>query len=258
VRWGVLVLLCACGRVKFDALPDAIGVTAHDEDGDGIPDAIDVCPWIADPAQLDTDGDGVGDACDPEPTVPRQRLSFFTPMFPDAPCSANPGSAAWIKSGDTWSVTGAAASSVICKMVPLADTDLWIGIDIVQFTGYPEQLSIDMNAGMPGPYYYADMYNSNATTTPDVAITYSNGAGGYMTLVTKNPPVLHAGSVTEHLTARTAATGTASFTFATGWPGEPYVMSANTPMYAGAPGFVYFFQHADVTVHYVAQVDTMP
>ncbi len=48
--------------------------TAADSDGDGIPDATDLCPTVFDPvrpldngAQVDTDGDGIGDACDPCP-----------------------------------------------------------------------------------------------------------------------------------------------------------------------------------------------
>ncbi|HSD86423.1 MAG TPA: hypothetical protein VLB44_02875, partial [Kofleriaceae bacterium] len=43
--------------------------TGHDEDGDGFPDACDVCPTVPDGTQLDDDGDGVGDACDPRPAV---------------------------------------------------------------------------------------------------------------------------------------------------------------------------------------------
>jgi hypothetical protein len=35
-----------------------------DADGDGVPDALDVCPRVADPEQLDSDVDGRGDACD--------------------------------------------------------------------------------------------------------------------------------------------------------------------------------------------------
>ncbi|MDQ3454874.1 MAG: Ig-like domain-containing protein [Actinomycetota bacterium] len=34
-----------------------------DRDGDGVPDASDVCPTVPDPGQIDSDGDGSGDAC---------------------------------------------------------------------------------------------------------------------------------------------------------------------------------------------------
>jgi hypothetical protein len=54
-----------------------VGGTAHDEDGDGIRDACDVCPHISDVGQADGDGDRVGDACDPEPTIGRQQIVVF-------------------------------------------------------------------------------------------------------------------------------------------------------------------------------------
>jgi hypothetical protein len=37
---------------------------AVDADGDGLPDAEDNCPNVANPSQADSDGDGLGDACD--------------------------------------------------------------------------------------------------------------------------------------------------------------------------------------------------
>jgi hypothetical protein len=38
-----------------------------DADGDGVPDATDNCPAVANPDQADADGDGAGDACDASP-----------------------------------------------------------------------------------------------------------------------------------------------------------------------------------------------
>src|SRR5262245_29639704 len=43
--------------------PGAVALT--DTDADGIPDAGDDCPDLANPSQEDRDGDGLGDACDP-------------------------------------------------------------------------------------------------------------------------------------------------------------------------------------------------
>ncbi len=41
-----------------------------DTDGDGIPDADDNCPGVANPTQADADSDGIGDACDITPGGP--------------------------------------------------------------------------------------------------------------------------------------------------------------------------------------------
>lgn len=41
-----------------------------DEDGDGVPNRLDNCPFHPNPDQSDSDGDGVGNACDNCPEVP--------------------------------------------------------------------------------------------------------------------------------------------------------------------------------------------
>src|SRR5579883_331732 len=104
MRWTAVVVLAACGRVDFAPRPvDAPSpVMGHDEDGDGVPDAIDVCPHIPDPAQLDRDGDGIGDACDPEPDVPRQHLALFASLQPgDNPLRADTNGGAWTQDTDS-------------------------------------------------------------------------------------------------------------------------------------------------------------
>ena len=60
------------GLAGFDldavaALHYATGPGEPDSDGDGVPDARDDCPAVANADQRDTDGDGIGDACDPCP-----------------------------------------------------------------------------------------------------------------------------------------------------------------------------------------------
>jgi hypothetical protein len=53
----------AIGDMDFQVLG---GPGIVDSDGDGVPDADDNCPGVANPGQEDNDGDGIGDACDPD------------------------------------------------------------------------------------------------------------------------------------------------------------------------------------------------
>src|SRR5262245_45648790 len=84
MKLGCVLLLAsaaACGGENgggMDAAPgDDAGVDARidgaitpdadplaDTDGDGVLDSVDLCPTVADPAQVDLDGDHIGWMCD--------------------------------------------------------------------------------------------------------------------------------------------------------------------------------------------------
>jgi imidazolonepropionase-like amidohydrolase len=59
----------ACDPCPLDAdKTTCTGVDPNDTDKDGVPNATDNCPAVANADQKDTDGDGKGDVCDPCPT----------------------------------------------------------------------------------------------------------------------------------------------------------------------------------------------
>ena len=105
---GVALVLAGCGfhpaagpgdgpvgddDADLDMSPppiDAIdGSTTVDTDNDGVVDAIDNCPMVANPDQHDEDADNTGDACDPCPQVANAVLDTDADGLPDA-CDPHP------------------------------------------------------------------------------------------------------------------------------------------------------------------------
>ena len=98
------------------------GATApHDEDGDGIDDACDNCPSIANSNQADQGeigaglvADGVGDACDPRPSLAGESILLFDPLTSGqlgAMWSVYAGT--WVPAADTVAETAVGMSQEI-------------------------------------------------------------------------------------------------------------------------------------------------
>src|SRR5262245_42993162 len=63
---GSLATALAIGALA----PPTSAQPATDVDADGVPDAVDDCPWNPNAHQEDGDGDGVGDVCDADTINP--------------------------------------------------------------------------------------------------------------------------------------------------------------------------------------------
>jgi hypothetical protein len=119
-----------------DALACAIG---HDEDGDGVDDGCDVCPEIADVAQLDGDGDGVGDACDPNPTDPHDTLVVFDSFAAPTPWAPLRGS--WAQQDDALVQTDQTVVGLAMRALPdPTATDLTVDVTFTIDANLPVQV----------------------------------------------------------------------------------------------------------------------
>ena len=70
---SLLGALLLCGSAVAAVCPNG------DADGDGVCDAVDNCPNVANPNQANTDGDTLGDACDPCYQVPDPQCTGCPP-----------------------------------------------------------------------------------------------------------------------------------------------------------------------------------
>lgn len=76
---GIRKAVVSCGLGSTEAPPGCEASAEPDVDEDGVDDASDNCPAVANPGQEDSDGDGVGDACEPPPIGP---IIFELPDVP--------------------------------------------------------------------------------------------------------------------------------------------------------------------------------
>jgi hypothetical protein len=222
---AILAIAC-CGRVGFDertidatTCPNATG---HDEDGDGVDDACDGCPHIADPAQPDRDGDGVDDACDPHPDTPGDKLAFFDPFtVPRAEWTFPLAQPTY--SGDDL-VVDVVATGYFDAHLPLFGSNAvyTMGAAIIATGGSNAQILIGM-AQDGNNSYYCELLDAPASPP---AFGYTDDVGGmYNRLATGAMPALAASS--DVVLTLTNAPPNAACT--TTWPAQPDMLSGAIP-----------------------------
>ncbi len=137
MRWISLALV-ACAACTGD---DGIQGPAdpNDVDGDGIPNAADLCPNKQDPTQHDEDADRVGDACDNCPASPNANQADTTELgerqFPDGV-------------GDACDRRPKIADDTIAKFFPFADP-----AEAAAFTGTGWTIANDRATGTTARWF---------------------------------------------------------------------------------------------------------
>jgi hypothetical protein len=166
-----VAVLAACGRLNFDNAGACVPV-GHDEDGDAIDDACDVCPHEPDAAQRDSDGDGVGDACDLEPQAPRQRWALFDP-FTSQTAAWQYGTGVQI-ANDALRLPGGAISVSASLNAPPAVDLFELAGPINGVSTSEHQVTLGIRAAADPASYFCELYELG---TLYFAATYTTGTG---------------------------------------------------------------------------------
>ncbi|MDQ3365654.1 MAG: hypothetical protein M3680_09520 [Myxococcota bacterium] len=260
MRWWLLasgVLLIGCGRLGFavheepvDAAldgPDAFpcAPVGHDEDGDGIDDACDVCPHVVDLAQADRDGDRVGDACDPNPDAPGDRIAYFDPMQARRPEWSFAGPPPSFD-GEAMTIDARAADSFFFLAQPSGRGITQLGARVLATGPGFRQLALGAYEG-PGLYYCEIAGDASSVR---LSMTYSFDGVTY-TVASSTPLELGVDNTDFVLVADHAPS---QLGCATTWPSQP--PRVDTPVPAGfAPVETSFgIQRLHVRLDYVIQI----
>ena len=252
----LLACLVGCGRLDFgevsdsgvpDGAVDTVQTVGHDEDGDGIDDAIDTCPHMPG-SNADGDGDGVGDLCDPHPGTPGDHIGVFSPLEPGT--SPFDDITGFSESPDGLHHVG---DTSIYLTRPFGTARIEIGFDILEILGTGQhQIGVGI-ARTTEPYYFAELNDNTGATVRDVAILSYDATNGYVALDSVTSPALHTGRGIVRIDADATAH---TYAAVAGWEGELFNAMAATPQYAGGIKAHCSLNGLDLVIRYIIIIDS--
>lgn len=256
MRWSWVVLCAAsCGRLQFDARPDAVDARVcvnpigHDEDGDAIDDACDVCPGLFDD-QRDSDGDGVGDACDPLPATATERIAVFDP-FLTATNNWNYGTNTTV-GNDVFYIPGAGGGFAPTLTAPPTRARYTIVGSVGNAMVPAHQLSLQVGPTTTPGAYYCELYEEVGAFQLKMTYTTDSVSFNSPATVPVTPPFTD-GPVTltmDHFPPTMGCSAT--------WAGQSYSIDAPIPN-GIAPETVFLsVYNVDTTLTSFTQISSTP
>ena len=172
-----------------------------DTDGDGIPDSMDNCRFVANPDQanedgdrfgdvcdpcppyydsdptVDSDGDGVSDACDPRPTISGDRIFLFEGFHSGIPAGWQV-TGTWTGSGDALVVnnTSATVASLSTSAPTSGHETISTSVTLVAAADASQVATVDDDHLASDTATICRVIYSN--TTPELQLADNNVTGG--------------------------------------------------------------------------------
>lgn len=261
--WLTSVLHAGCGRFGFADHPDG-GLTVdaidasdaaadafvcmpvgHDEDGDGVDDACDVCPHLLG-TQADGDGDRVGDLCDPEPANPRQRIVVFDPFESlMSPWTAFGGA---VVQGGKLRIGIPNGARYVTRPYTFGTDVLAVGGSTGNAGTGNRVVAITM-ASSSLARFYCEMFDDTATTALKFTYTFDNVA---YTIADQAPAATQVMNGTGRFSMATVGT---TATCQTNWHGEDLTASASIPAIT-VDQILLYGETVDASFDYFVQIHT--
>ena len=257
-RLAVPLLACVvgCGRLDFgevsdkplpDGSVDTVTPANHDEDGDGIDDALDNCPHMAG-STADGDSDGVGDICDPHPMTAGDHIGLFSTLEPGTSPFDDITGFTEDPDGLHWS-----GSTSIFLTRPVGSARVELGFDILAILGTGQhQIALGVDRGAE-PYYFAEINDDSGGTVHHVAVFSYDSTNGYLLLGKTDAPLLHTGRGLSRVDLNAT---THEYTTVAGWDGELYTATAATPLYDGGTKLHYALNGLELVLRYIIIIDS--